>query len=85
MRDAVPRGPPAGKALYLDLSAVPFMDSSGLNLLIKLRRRLHAEGGRLAVAGLQIQPARLLQMTQASELFTVIPTGVDGSDEALTA
>ncbi|MGV9249588.1 STAS domain-containing protein [Streptomyces sp. NPDC003710] len=73
--------PLAGKTLYLDLSGVPFMDSSGLNLLILLRRRLHAEGGRLAVTGLQDQPERLLQLTQASELFTVIPSGTAGSDE----
>ncbi|MFI2765500.1 STAS domain-containing protein [Streptomyces echinatus] len=77
--------PLAGKALCLDLSAVPFMDSSGLNLLIQLRRRLHAEGGLLAVAGLQTQPAHLLELTEASELFTVIPTSADGSGEALTA
>lgn len=72
--------PLAGKTLYLDLSGVPFMDSSGLNLLITLRRRLRAEGGRLAVTGLQTQPERLLQLTQTSELFTVIPSGTAGSD-----
>ncbi|MER6076048.1 STAS domain-containing protein [Streptomyces sp. NPDC001817] len=75
----------AGKTLYLDLSGVSFMDSSGLNLLILLRRRLHAEGGRLAVTGLQTQPERLLQLTQASELFTVIPPGRAGSDEVLAS
>ncbi|WP_051790493.1 STAS domain-containing protein [Streptomyces sp. NRRL S-1022] len=62
--------PVGGKPLYLDLSGVTFMDSSGLNLLVKLRRRLQAEGAILAVTGLQSQPARLLEMTQTSELFT---------------
>ncbi|MFJ4329083.1 STAS domain-containing protein [Streptomyces tricolor] len=61
--------PLGGKPLYLDLSDVPFMDSSGLNLLIGLRRRLHAEGGLLAVTGLQSQPAHLLELTDTYELF----------------
>ncbi|MFE9454930.1 STAS domain-containing protein [Streptomyces sp. NPDC006739] len=52
--------PLGGEPLYLDLSGVSFMDSSGLNLLLLLRRRLHAEGGRLAVTGLQPQPVSLL-------------------------
>ncbi|MEU7060902.1 STAS domain-containing protein [Streptomyces sp. NPDC046197] len=56
--------PVGGKPLHLDLSGVSFMDSSGLNLLLHLRRRLQAEGALLAVTGLQPQPARLLQITQ---------------------
>jgi anti-anti-sigma factor len=78
---AVPLG---GTWLYLDVSGVPFMDSSGLNLLVALRRRLHTAGGRLAVTGLQPQPKRLLQITGAYALF-VVDTAVDGSNEALTA
>ncbi|WP_051789874.1 STAS domain-containing protein [Streptomyces sp. NRRL S-1022] len=61
--------PLGDKPLCLDLSGVSFMDSSGLNLLVMLRRRLHAEGGRLAVTGLQSQPARLLQITETYDLF----------------
>ncbi|MFF3920638.1 STAS domain-containing protein [Streptomyces sp. NPDC001852] len=48
--------PLAGETLYLDPPEVPFMDSSGLNLLIMLRRRLHAEGGRLAVTARRLSP-----------------------------
>ena len=77
--------PLQGKPLYLDLSGVSFMDSSGLNLLLLLRQRLHAEGGRLAVTGLQPQPARLLEITQTYDLFAADTTAADGPDEALTA
>jgi anti-anti-sigma factor len=77
--------PLGGKPLYLDLAGVSFMDSSGLNLLVLLRRRLQAEGGRLAVTGLQPQPARLLQITGAYDLFAVDTTTAEGSDDALTA
>ncbi|MEU0061276.1 STAS domain-containing protein [Streptomyces sp. NPDC006334] len=46
------------------------MDSTGLNLLLKLRRRLLAEGGRLLVTGLQAQPAHLLRLTETDTLLT---------------
>ncbi|MEU6807403.1 STAS domain-containing protein, partial [Streptomyces neyagawaensis] len=64
---------------------VSFMDSSGLNLLVQLHRRLHAEGKRLTVTGLQPQPARLLEITETYALFTADTTGADDSAEALTA
>ncbi|MFJ2825465.1 STAS domain-containing protein [Streptomyces toxytricini] len=62
--------PLGGKTLYLDLTDVSFMDSSGLNVLVRLRRRMRAEGGRLAVTGLGSQPTRLLKITDTYELFT---------------
>ncbi|AWT40945.1 hypothetical protein DMT42_00335 [Streptomyces actuosus] len=62
--------PLGGKRLYIDLSGVPFMDSSGLNLLIWLHRRLDAEGGLLSVTGLQSQPERLLHITETHTLLT---------------
>lgn len=77
--------PLSGKTLYVDLSGVSFMDSSGLNLLVQLHRRLHAEGKRLTVTGLQPQPARLLEITETYALFTADTTGADDSAEALTA
>ncbi|MEW2291277.1 STAS domain-containing protein [Streptomyces sp. NPDC006743] len=58
------------ETLHLDLSGVSFMDSSGLNLLVLLRRRLQAKGGRLTVTGLQPQPAHLLQLTGTYEVFS---------------
>lgn len=77
--------PLSGKALHVDLSGVSFMDSSGLNLLVLLRRRLRAEGGRLAVTGLQHQPAHLLQITETYALFAADTAAADGSDDVLTA
>jgi anti-anti-sigma factor len=76
--------PLGGKPLHLDLSGVSFMDSSGLNLLVLLHRRLQAEGGLLAVTGLQPQPTRLLQITETYDLFTADTTTANCPDEALT-
>ncbi|MEU5633088.1 STAS domain-containing protein [Streptomyces rishiriensis] len=56
--------------LEMDLSGVSFMDSSGLNLLLLLRRRLQAHGGRLTVTGLRHQPQHLLALTGTHRLLT---------------
>ncbi|MEU6098114.1 STAS domain-containing protein [Streptomyces sp. NPDC047079] len=58
-----------GRTLHLEMSGVSFMDSSGLHLLLLLRRRLHEDGGRLVVTGLQRQPTRLLHLTETYELL----------------
>ncbi|MFJ7151522.1 STAS domain-containing protein [Streptomyces sp. NPDC100445] len=63
---------PAGAtSLRLDLSGISFMDSMGLNLLLTLRRRIRADAGRLALAGVQEQPAGLLRLTGAYALFDI--------------
>ncbi|MFJ5774386.1 STAS domain-containing protein [Streptomyces sp. NPDC093094] len=64
--------------LQMDLSDVSFMDSSGLNLLLKLRRHLQAQGGSLSVTGLRHQPARLLMLTETYELLAA---GTDGEHD----
>ncbi|MER6788441.1 STAS domain-containing protein [Streptomyces sp. NPDC000658] len=56
--------------LEMDLSGVSFMDSSGLNLFLLLRRRLQAQGGRLTVTGLRRQPRHLLALTGTRRLLT---------------
>jgi anti-anti-sigma factor len=62
--------PLAGKTLHLEMSGVSFMDSVGLTLLLKLRRRVLAEGGRLLLTGLQSQPASVLRLTETDTLLT---------------
>ncbi|MFJ7158751.1 STAS domain-containing protein [Streptomyces sp. NPDC101118] len=59
-----------GRVLTLDLSAVGFMDSSGLHMLLVLRRRALAEGGILELAGVPRQALRLLDLTGTRDLFT---------------
>ncbi|MET9803538.1 STAS domain-containing protein [Streptomyces sp. NPDC006368] len=66
--------PMGGKTLRVDLSGVSFMDSSGLNVLLRLRRRMYGEAGHLLVSGLQEQPAALLRLTGTYELLTAADT-----------
>ncbi|WP_079149227.1 STAS domain-containing protein [Streptomyces agglomeratus] len=70
VEDATVVVPLGGKVLHVELSGVPFMDSSGLNLLLRLRRRMRQEAGHLVVSGLQEQPAGLLRLTGTYELLT---------------
>jgi anti-sigma B factor antagonist len=57
--------------LVLDLSGVTFCDSSGFNVLLRLRRRVVEAGGRLALVAPPVQIARLLALTGADAVFAV--------------
>lgn len=45
----------------LDLGGVTFMDSSGIAVVLRARRRMEALDGRLAVANVPAQAARVLE------------------------
>jgi anti-sigma B factor antagonist len=65
---ALNRGTPK---LVLDLEAVTFVDSTGLALLVSIRRRVHAAGGWLRLANPHIQPRRALHTTNLDKYFEV--------------
>ncbi|MGW9087238.1 STAS domain-containing protein [Streptomyces yangpuensis] len=60
-----------GRTLTLDLSAVTFVDSCGLNALLALRHRVRLAGGTLELNGLPDQALRLLDLTGTRSLFTL--------------
>jgi anti-sigma B factor antagonist len=60
--------------VILDLAAVPFCDSSGLNALIILYRRLHGAGGSLSLAAVPERLTRLLHTTGVQRLIPSYPT-----------
>ncbi|MFE5680323.1 STAS domain-containing protein [Streptomyces erythrochromogenes] len=63
----------SGRTLVLDLAAVTFIDSAGLNTLLILRNRAEAEQGLLELRGLPDQALRLLDITGSRPLFTLTP------------
>ncbi|MFD4587627.1 STAS domain-containing protein [Streptomyces sp. NPDC058423] len=67
--------------LVLDLSAVGFMDSSGLNVLIRATRETRATGGDLHLAAPTPPVAKLFDLTGLS-LTTAVHADVES---ALTA
>ena len=56
--------------LTLDLSGVTFMDSSGLAVLLRCKRRLDAVGGSVTAVAIPTQPRRVLD---AAGLGRIIP------------
>ncbi|GLX17566.1 hypothetical protein Slala02_03930 [Streptomyces lavendulae subsp. lavendulae] len=65
--------PLEGRTLTLELSAVTFMDPSGLNMLLGLRERARAEGGALYLAGVPDQARTVLDLTGTGDLFPLRP------------
>ncbi|MCF2527175.1 STAS domain-containing protein [Yinghuangia sp. KLBMP8922] len=59
--------------LHVDLTAVRFIDSSGLHVLLASRDRLHERGGVLTVAP-SPQTVSLLEVTQTRGLFPPAPS-----------
>ncbi|MFC9593863.1 STAS domain-containing protein [Streptomyces sp. NPDC056944] len=58
-----------GAALTMDLSQVTFCDSTGLNELLRARRRALNEHRLLTITTASPQMTRLLEMTGAAVLF----------------
>jgi anti-sigma B factor antagonist len=82
LRDAVlALGDDGHARMIIDLSAVPFMDSSGLGAIVGCLKRLREAGGDLALVTLPgSPPSKLLSLTG---LDRAIPTYAS-ADEALS-
>lgn len=55
----------------VDLSAVPFMDSSSLGILIVNLKRLQERGGTLALVGLAGWPQKVLSITGIDRVISI--------------
>jgi anti-sigma B factor antagonist len=60
-QDLLDCGPRPCARVVVDLADVPFMDASGLRVLIAARRRQHEADGELLIARPSRQVARLLE------------------------
>lgn len=58
----------------VDLSDVPFLDSSGLGALIALAKKAARQGGRVRLFRPGEQPLRLVQLTHLDRFFEVLET-----------
>ncbi|MFF3775815.1 STAS domain-containing protein [Streptomyces sp. NPDC002232] len=81
LEDAACRAMADGSSLRLDMSGVTFMDSSGLNLLLALRRRLVEGDGWLELTGVREAPMRVLALTGADALL--LPAGTEAREQVL--
>lgn len=60
------------QTLVLNLSDVTFLDSTGLDTLLRLRQRAQREGGVLELCGIGQQTERVLQLAEVRPLFTSV-------------
>ncbi len=64
----------AGHAqLIIDLSRVPFIDSSGLAALVSGLKATRQVGGTLKLAGLNEQASTVLRLTKLDRIFALYP------------
>jgi anti-sigma B factor antagonist len=66
--------------VVIDLTAVEFMDSSGVGTLVHLFRMLKGRKGRFVLVGPTPRVRSLFQITRLDKLFTICDT----IDEAMT-
>lgn len=71
----------AGRAIVLDLSALDYVSSAGLRLLMLAGKQARAQGGRILIAAMQPLVAEIFQISRFTMLFEIHP----GVREALAA
>ena len=62
------------RQIVLDLSDVPFMDSSGLGLLVDVLKALRHRGGRLCLAAVQEPVRNVLTMSALDQVLDIYAT-----------
>jgi anti-sigma B factor antagonist len=65
--------------LVLDLAGVDFLDSSGINVLLRVRALLGREERALALVCPPGQVRRVLELTGIDDLFALYPTREDAA------
>jgi anti-sigma B factor antagonist len=68
------------RQVVLDFAEVPFMDSSGLGLLVDALKLLRAKGGRLCVAAVQ-EPVRNLLALSAVDRVVEVYESVEAAED----
>lgn len=66
--------------VILDLTDVPYMDSSGLGSLVSAYVSGHKAGRRMALSGVNARIINLLEVTKTEGLFLIFPSLEDALD-----
>ncbi|WP_246019130.1 STAS domain-containing protein [Saccharothrix australiensis] len=59
------------RQVVVDLSGVPFMDTTGLSLMLDWHRRLDGAGGQFRMASLQTSVYKLFRLTELVEVMHI--------------
>ena len=67
-----------GKPLLVDLSAVTYIDSSGVASLVETYQAARADGGSFALVMISDAVRRVLQLARLDKIFSIYDTIEDG-------
>ena len=70
------------KNIIFDMSAIKYTDSSGLSAILVANRLCGSLDGYLILTGLQEHVTKLIEISQLTDVFNIIPT-VEESIEAI--
>ena len=73
----------SAETVILDLSEVPYIDSSGLGSLVNAYVSRQKAGRKVALTGVNERVFRLFEVTRTESLFLIFPT-IDDAIAALT-
>lgn len=60
--------------MIVDLTHVPYIDSSGLGSLVSVHISCHKAGRRVVLSGVNERVSKLLEITKLDSLFLMFPT-----------
>ncbi|WP_182901691.1 STAS domain-containing protein [Microbispora sp. H10830] len=72
------------RELVLDLSGVNFCDSTGIRILLSVRKLIQERNGAVTLAGLNARLARIFRVTGLISAFIVVP-GLAEAVDAVSA
>jgi anti-sigma B factor antagonist len=61
------------KRLVIDMTAVPYMDSSGVATLVETLTAINRAGGKLVLCGLQPKVRSIFQIAKLDSVFKIVP------------
>ena len=59
--------------LVIDLTSVPYMDSSGVATLVEAMQAARKSGSRLVLCGLQDRVRSIFEIARLDTVFTIVP------------
>jgi anti-sigma B factor antagonist len=68
----------AGCKLLMDMSAVDYMSSAGLRMMLMLYRRVSGTGGRIVLSGVSEEIKDTMELTGFLDFFTTTDTAESG-------
>lgn len=71
------------KNLVIDMSAVKYVDSSGLSAFLLAHRMVKEAEGILVLATVSDHVMKLIKVTQLDQVLTILPTVVEGIEAVI--